>query len=97
MLRALKPGGILILEAFSAEQLKYSSGGPKDVALLYTAELITRDFAGHGTNRAEALLLEEKVVELEEGPMHSGPGSVVRAVLRRPLDCAEPSFLGRFR
>jgi SAM-dependent methyltransferase len=82
MLRALKPGGIVILEAFSPEQLKYKSGGPKDVALLYTAESLSRDFAEEA-GHMETVLLEEKVVELSEGHMHSGPGAVVRAVFRK--------------
>ena len=79
MLRAMKPGGILILEAFSPAQLQYTSGGPKQLELLYTAEILSSDFAG-----AEAIQLEEKVVHLNEGAMHSGPGAVVRAVLRKP-------------
>jgi len=78
MLRALKPGGILILEAFNPGQLAFSSGGPKQVELLYTAEMLQKDFAG-----AEVLELGESVVNLEEGRMHSGKGSVVRAVFRR--------------
>jgi len=78
MLRALKPGGIVILEAFTPGQLKHTSGGPKQVDLLYTAELLRKDFTG-----AEALLLEEKEAELEEGRMHSGSAAVVQAVFRR--------------
>jgi len=78
ILRALKLGGLLILEAFSPAQLQHTSGGPKDVALLYTAELLRRDFA-----RAEALLLEEKEVHINEGHMHRGPAAVVRAVFRK--------------
>lgn len=78
MLGALKPGGILILEAFTPSQLQYTSGGPKQVDLLYTAEILRRDFAG-----AEVLTLAESVVDLEEGAMHSGPGAVVRALFRR--------------
>ena len=78
MLRALKPGGVLIFEAFSPAQLQYKSGGPKDVALLYTEEILRCDFAG-----AEVLELAESVVELQEGPMHSGPGAVVRGVFRK--------------
>jgi len=78
MLGALKPAGLLVLEAFTPAQLQYTSGGPKQVDLLYTAELLRRDFAG-----AQVLTLTESVVELEEGAMHSGPGAVVRAVLRR--------------
>jgi SAM-dependent methyltransferase len=78
MLRALKPGGLVILEAFTPAQLQHSSGGPKQVELLYTSETLRRDFAP-----AEALELEEKEVPLNEGRMHSGPGAVVRAVFRK--------------
>lgn len=78
MLRALKPSGILILEAFNPAQLQFSSGGPKQLELLYTAELLRRDFA-----EADALELTESVVDLREGKMHSGKGAVVRAVFRK--------------
>ncbi len=80
MLGALTPGGILILEAFNPGQLAYTSGGPKNLELLYTTEMLRRDFAG-----AEELELSETVAELEEGRMHSGLGSVVRAVFRRSI------------
>ncbi len=79
MLVALKKGGIVILEAFHPGQLAFSSGGPKQLDLLYTAEILRRDFAG-----AEVLELAESVVGLEEGKMHSGKGAVVRAVFRKP-------------
>jgi len=79
MLRALKPRGLLVLEAFTPAQLQYTSGGPKQVELLYTAETLRRDFTG-----VEILALEETVVPLQEGPMHSGPGAVVRGVFRKP-------------
>ena len=78
MLRALKPGGIIILQAFTPDQLRYTSGGPKQVDMLCTAELLRKDFAG-----AEALQLKEKEVQLNEGHMHSGPASVVQAVFRK--------------
>jgi SAM-dependent methyltransferase len=78
MLRALKPGGIVILEAFSPAQLKHSSGGPKQAELLYTTDMLRKDFA-----QAEALELEEKEVHIHEGHMHSGLAAVVRAVFRK--------------
>jgi 2-polyprenyl-3-methyl-5-hydroxy-6-metoxy-1,4-benzoquinol methylase len=78
MLRSVKPGGLVILEAFSTSQLKYSSGGPKRVELLYTAEMLRRDFAG-----TEAILLEEKEAQISEGTMHSGAAAVVDGVFRR--------------
>jgi len=78
MLRALKPGGLVILEAFNPAQLQHSSGGPKQVELLYTAELLRRDFAP-----AEALELDEAEVQMDEGPMHRGLAAVVHGVFRR--------------
>jgi len=78
MFEALRPGGIVILEAFTPAQLQFSSGGPKQVELLYNAEILRQDFAA-----AEVLELAELEVELHEGKMHLGEGAVVRAVLRK--------------
>ncbi len=78
ILRATKPGGLIILEAFSPAQLKFSSGGPKQVELLYTAAMLQRDFAP-----AVALELEEKELVVAEGHMHSGPAAVVRAIFQK--------------
>jgi SAM-dependent methyltransferase len=78
MLRAVKPGGLIILEAFSPAQLHYTSGGPKEIELLYTAEILRHDFAPAGP-----LLLEEKQTHINEGPMHSGPAAVVQAIFRK--------------
>ena len=78
MLEALKPGGIIILEAFSPAQLAFTSGGPKQIDMLYTSEILRLDFKD-----AEVVELAESVVDLEEGRMHSGKGAVVRGVLRK--------------
>jgi hypothetical protein len=78
MLGTLKPGGTLVLEAFSEGQLRYCSGGPKQIDLLYTAEALRRDFAD-----AEVMELGEQVVNLSEGALHSGLGAVVRGVFRK--------------
>jgi len=78
MLRAVRPGGLLILEAFTPAQLRHSSGGPKQVELLYTAEMLRKDFLG-----AEVVELEEAEVSLDEGHLHRGPASVVHGVFRK--------------
>jgi SAM-dependent methyltransferase len=53
MLNALKPGGVLILEAFTPEQLNYKSGGPPAREMLYTADLLRQDLSGgEGANGA---------------------------------------------
>jgi SAM-dependent methyltransferase len=78
MYQALKPGGLLILEAFTPAQLRYRSGGPRSTEMLYSAELLRGDLA-----EGETLLLEETEIELDEGPHHSGRAAVVRLLLRR--------------
>jgi SAM-dependent methyltransferase len=83
MMDALKPGGILILEAFRPEQLElqkqHHSGGPKTADMLYSKAKLAGDFAG-----ATILLLEEATVELDEGHRHKGLAAVTRAVVRKP-------------
>jgi hypothetical protein len=84
MLEALKPGGILILEAFRPEQLEYQkvhrSGGPKSADMLYSRAKLTADFAD-----ASILLLEEAEVELDEGHRHRGTAAIIRAVVQKRL------------
>lgn len=78
MLQALKPGGVLILEAFHKDQMGYDSGGPPRRDMLYTADLLRQDFA-----EGQFALLEETVTRLDEGRYHVGEGAVVRAVVHR--------------
>lgn len=80
--QALRPGGVLILEAFHPQQLGLSSGGPKDVDMLYTLAVLRGDLAEAGL-RGEELVGWEGGVTLDEGPFHQGPAQVTRWVWRR--------------
>lgn len=77
-MRALAPGGLLVMECFTPAQEGRRSGGPKDVSLLWSRALVERHFAG-----LEVVELLEGTVALDEGPRHQGLAEVVRAVLRR--------------
>ncbi len=77
--RALKPGGLLVLECFSPAQEGRRSGGPRMPELLFTRTIVEEAFAGF-----EVLALLEGAVRLDEGPKHQGLAEVVRAVLRAP-------------
>ena len=79
MLRALKPGGLILLEAFDLEQAGLGSGGPRNPLMLYSAEMLAEDFA-----EAEILMLERAQVMLDEGLYHQGMAEVVRMVAARP-------------
>jgi len=78
-LRALAPGGLLVLECFSPAQQGRRSGGPRDAALLWTRELAERAFA-----TLDVVECLEGCVHLDEGPKHQGPAEVVRGVWRKP-------------
>lgn len=79
----LRKGGVIIFEAFSKKHLDYISknekvGGPKDIETLFSIEEIRSDFSNY-----EIFVLEEKVIELNEGVFHNGEGSVIRFVGRK--------------
>lgn len=77
--RALRSGGLLLLEAFHPQQLGRSSGGPKQLDLLYTLAELRADFAGLLSED----LGEECEVLLDEGPGHQGAALVTRFMGRR--------------
>ena len=43
--RTLKPGGLLLLQGYRPEQLKYKTGGPSAVENLYTEAMLAEAFA----------------------------------------------------
>lgn len=83
LLRALKPGGLVILEAFHPSQLGRPSGGPPDAAMMVDLEILRQDFGADDPEGAEPLLAWEGEVPLDEGPGHQGLGRVTRFVARK--------------
>jgi|SRR5579859_3947503 len=76
----LRKNGLIIFEAFSKNHIDYVSkdpkvGGPRDFPSLFSIDELTADFANY-----EVVELEEKEIELSEGPFHNGKGSVIRFV-----------------
>ena len=71
---ALRPGGLLLLEAFHPRQLGRASGGPKEIELLYTLDDVRADFNGALDEESG----EELEVLLDEGPGHQGMAAVTR-------------------
>lgn len=77
-MQALKKGGIIIMEAFNPLQLNNTSGGPKDVSMLYTTTMLQEDFSTAAIEYIESLQ-----VNLNEGAFHSGIGDVIRLIAKK--------------
>lgn len=71
----LKPGGKLILEAFNSLQLNNESGGPKNIEMLYTKEMLKEDFSALHID-----YIEDVEIELCEGDFHNGKANVIRLI-----------------
>jgi len=76
--RSLKPDGIIILEAYSENQLSRDTGGPKDADMLMTVDKIHREFPNF-----EPILLREVEREVSEGEGHTGMASVVQFIAKK--------------
>ncbi|WP_207538998.1 methyltransferase domain-containing protein [Sabulicella rubraurantiaca] len=78
VVRALRPGGLLVLEGFSPAQSGRRSGGPREAALLWT-----RAAADAAFGALTLLECTEGTVRLDEGPKHQGEAEVLRGVWRK--------------
>jgi SAM-dependent methyltransferase len=79
MARALKPGGVLILQGYTPRQLEFKTGGPGELSHLYTADLVRDAFKALHT-----LELTEYEAELNEGARHVGRSALLGFVATRP-------------
>lgn len=78
MVRALKPGGRLVLQGYTPKQLDYRTGGPPLVSHLYTPTLLREAFNGLDIEH-----LREYEADLSEGSGHSGRSALIGLVARR--------------
>ncbi len=77
--RALRPGGVFILEAYNPEQLTYKTGGPPTVDLLMTVQDLRNELAG-----LDLTIAQEVVRDVHEGAGHDGPSAVTQILGVKP-------------
>ena len=77
--RALKQGGVLIMEGYTLDQLPLTSGGPKNPEMLWSVDMIAADFADF-----DIMLLQETRRFLAEGNRHQGQAATLQFLGRKP-------------
>ncbi len=76
--RALKPGGLLLLEGYTPKQLEYKTGGPSKLENLWARELLETSFAD-----LASLDIREYDTELTEGEHHVGLSALIDLIGRK--------------
>lgn len=79
IVRSLKPGGVLVLQGYTPQQLAFRTGGPPHLSHLYTEELLRAAFAS-----LDILTLRSHEAMVTEGAGHHGQSAQVGLVARRP-------------
>ena len=74
----LKPGGLLVLQGYRVEQLKYGTGGPPEADHLYTEALFREALSD--MDLLEVVSYDETV---KEGTGHSGMSALMGVVARK--------------
>ena len=77
--RALKSGGVFLLEAYTPSQVARSTGGPRDPSLCMTLDALRDELAGISFTHGQEL---ERTVS--EGKYHDGLSSVVQVMAVKP-------------
>ncbi len=76
--RYLKKNGIILLEAFNKKQINNNSGGPKNIDMLFSVEMLKADFYG-----LKIELLEEYEKEVNESEAHFGKAEIIRLIAKK--------------
>lgn len=71
----LKPDGKVLFEAFEKNQLQFTSGGPKELAMLFSEDEVREEFPSINFD-----FLKTAIIDLAEGPYHQGKGAVIRFI-----------------
>ena len=79
IVRALRPGGRLVLQGYTPKQLEYRTGGPPQVEHLYTEPMLRAAFA-----TLDIEVLEDYEAEITEGAGHRGRSALIGLVGRKP-------------
>ena len=77
----LKPGGVLVLEAYTPKQLEYKTGGPAHEEMTMNLTALHEELKG--LHFSHAFEIDRDVIE---GKYHTGKGAVVQIVAHKPAE-----------
>ncbi|MYL35782.1 methyltransferase domain-containing protein [Pontibacillus yanchengensis] len=78
MLQSVKPGGVILLEVYSEEQLSYGTGGPPAKEMLYAPEDVLSWIKPY-----KCLHFFYGEAERNEGERHNGLGHVIQVMVQK--------------
>jgi SAM-dependent methyltransferase len=84
--RALKPGGLLVIQGYTAAQLRHNTGGPGILEHMYDEDLMRNSFSGY-----HFLALETYEAVIEEGSGHRGMSGLLGMLAQKPGPLVEAS------
>lgn len=76
--RAIKPGGLLLMQGYRPEQLNYRTGGPPKAERMYTRAILQQGFGDMA-----ALDISEHDSMISEGTSHAGMSALIDLVARK--------------
>ena len=76
--QALRPGGLLLMQNYRTDQLKYRTGGPSEVERLYTRALLEEWFGDFSS-----VDIREHDSTISEGTGHVGMSALIDLVARK--------------
>lgn len=75
---SLRPGGIVILEAYTVDQLMHKTGGPPVPELMMSDVQLRHDFTS-----LHVIACEERTRMIHEGALHNGMSAVVQFIAQQ--------------
>ncbi len=75
IIKSLKPHGLFLFEAYTPKQLEFGTGGPKDISMLLTEEIIKSELSALKT-----IHLSNVIRDIFEGKYHTGKSSVIQYI-----------------
>jgi SAM-dependent methyltransferase len=78
MRKALKAGGLMVIQGYTPKQLQYGTGGPKEIDNLYTRPMLEEAFRDFH----DVTIIKEEI-EIHEGTSHGGMSAVINFIGRK--------------